>query len=278
MGCPNNPHCVCAQQIAKGYASGSAQLAIQLEFLAFGAAMVVCSLFMGCGSSPHVYTLSSLVPSQVVVAAGDFTLTLSESNFNFDNDSKVVFGGITLLPSYLLQTLFRMSAPFAITTKAGFIYAAVTGGAASRSLPSTIKNPAPTLIGLSRETALLNSASVNLEVTGTNFLPASTVKVGDKSPLPTSVNPTRLAVVVPDTSLAIAQTLPVTIVNPEPGGGTTNAADFTALNPVRDAVANESGAGAYITRVMPQRRSGEKYPCASWHLAADQLIWQARST
>lgn len=179
----------------------------QVKFFALGSAIAVCSLFMGCGSSPRVYTLSGLAPSEAVAGAGDFTLTVSGSDFT--NDSKVVFGGTTLIPGYLSKTQLRVIVPSAITAKAGVVDVAVTGSAIPSTLPFTIKNPAPTLIGLSQETALLNSGAVTLEVTGTNFVATSTVKVGDKSLVPTSVNPTGLAVVVPETSLTTAQAFPV---------------------------------------------------------------------
>ena len=40
-------------------------------------ASVVFSLFLGCGSSPYIYTLSTLTPSSVVAGTGDFMQTLN---------------------------------------------------------------------------------------------------------------------------------------------------------------------------------------------------------
>ena len=40
------------------------------------AASAPFSLFLGCGGSPHTYTLSTLTPSAVVAGTGDFTVTL----------------------------------------------------------------------------------------------------------------------------------------------------------------------------------------------------------
>ncbi len=194
------------------------------------AASAIYTLMMGCGGSSHPYTLSSLTPSEIVAGSSDFTLTLSGTNFT--NDTRVVFAGATLTPNSFAPTQLRVTVPASAVSKAGLVDVAVTGSSTSRTLTFTIKNPLPVVSALSQEGVLLNSGSFSLDITGSNFVTTSTVQLGDKSLVPTGATATKLTVVVPDTLLTAAQTLPVTVVNPGPGGGTSGFLNFTVMNPV----------------------------------------------
>lgn len=200
------------------------------KLFAVAVAGALLTLFVGCGGSTQPYTLSSLTPSEIVVGSSDFTLTLNGTNFT--KDTRVVFGGTTLVPSYFAATQIRVTVPANAVSKAGLVDVAVTGSSMSRALTFTIKNPQPTVTALSPENVLLNSSSFSLDVTGSNFVSTSVVHVGEKSIVPSVVNPTKLTVVVPDDLLTTAQTMPITVVNPDPGGGTSSALNFAVMNPV----------------------------------------------
>ena len=93
--------------------------------------------------------------------------------------------------------------------------------------PAAPANPAPTLSGLSPASATAGGASFTLTITGTNFLPNSTVTFGtDTSLTPTVVSATQLTVAVPAADIATAGAVAVTVTNPAPGGGTASA-NFT---------------------------------------------------
>ncbi|MDE3188116.1 MAG: hypothetical protein KGM96_11435 [Acidobacteriota bacterium] len=200
------------------------------KLFAIVAASAVFSLFLGCGSSPHTYTLSTLTPSSVVAGTGDFTLTVDGANFT--TKSTVVFAGTTLVPSYYSATQLRVKVPASAITKAGIVDVAVSGSTTSKTLPFTINNPLPVITAISQQSILLNSASLSLDITGSNFVSTSTVKLGEQSLTPTSVTPTQMTVVVPDSMLTTAEAFPITVVNPSPGGGASSALTFTVLNPV----------------------------------------------
>src|SRR5207248_2416079 len=69
-----------------------------------------------------------------------------------------------------------------------------------------------------------------LTVNGTNFVSTSTV-YWNGSPLTTTfVSSTQLTAIVPAANVAAVGTASVTVVNPAPGGGTSNAQTFT-INP-----------------------------------------------
>ncbi|MGA8042977.1 MAG: IPT/TIG domain-containing protein [Terracidiphilus sp.] len=194
------------------------------------AVSAVVSLLSGCGDSPRVYTLSSLNPSEVVAGSTDFPLKLTGTNFT--SKTRVLFAGATLVPSSFTTSQLVVTVPASAVSKAGVIDVAVTGSATSSALKFTINNPAPVLKAISQESVLLNSSTLSVDITGSSFVSTSTVKFGDKSLTPKSVTPTQLTVDIPDTSLTVAQTLAMAVVNPSPGGGTSTAISFSVLNPV----------------------------------------------
>ncbi len=197
--------------------------------------ILICSLLLGCGGSsisnnPSVYSLHTISPSQVIAGAGDFSMTVVGTNFS--NTTKVSFGGTILSPSAVSPTQLTVLVPAFTTEKAGTVNVTVTGTAESNPLQFTINNPVPSLLSISQPESLLNSAPFPLEITGTGFTSSTTVSIGGLSLVPTSTRPTRLTVLVPDTSLLAAAILPVTVTNAAPGGGTSSAQTLTVLNPV----------------------------------------------
>ncbi len=201
-----------------------------INLAALIATVGIFCLILGCGSSQHTYTASSMTPTQLVAGAGDFTLTLTGSNFN--NNSKVSFGSVVLSPTSVTSHSITVTVPAYATANAGVIDVKVMGDSISAPLQFTINNPVPSLVTLSQQTAMLNGASFPLDITGTNFVSTTTVSMGGQSLVPTAVSPTRLTVLVPTTLLTAANVIPLSVVNASPGGGSSNALNFTVLNPV----------------------------------------------
>src|SRR6266513_515853 len=113
------------------------------------------------------------------------------------------------------------------------ISATNAGGTGTATLVITINNPVPTTTSISPNCVMPGSASFTLTVTGTNFVSGSVVMFGGTSLTPTSSSSTQLTVTVPASLVAIAGTASITVVNPGPGGGTSNAQTFTiAATPV----------------------------------------------
>ena len=188
-------------------------------------------LTLGCGSSvPSTYNLQGISPSQIEAGAGDFTLTLTGSNFT--SETKVLFGTKTLSPATVSSKQLTVLVPAFATEKSGTVDVKASGASISNSLQFTITNPAPNILSISQSTGLYNNAALPLEITGSNFVPNSTVNIGALSLVPTSISPTRLSVVVPAGSFTATGTLPVTVTNPSPGGGTSSALSFAVVNPV----------------------------------------------
>lgn len=111
-------------------------------------------------------------------------------------------------------------------------------------------NSVPAISLLSPSTASAGGPQFTLTVTGTNFVNGATVRWNVTDLATTFVSATNLTAIVPAANIASATTASVTVTNPAPGGGPSNALTFTvsaAPNPVpmvSSLSPNTIGAGA----------------------------------
>src|SRR5438067_962145 len=110
------------------------------------------------------------------------------------------------------------------------ISASNAGGTGSATLTLTVNNPVPTTTSLNPGSTIAGSAQFILTVNGTKFVSTSTVNWNGSPLVTTFVSATQLTAIVPAANVAAAGTASVTVVNPAPGGGTSNAQTFT-INP-----------------------------------------------
>jgi uncharacterized protein (TIGR03437 family) len=95
---------------------------------------------------------------------------------------------------------------------------AVTGGSSP--------NPTPAIAALSPFSASPGTGPLQLTITGSGFVPSSSV-VFNGQPLPASfVNNGQLTATLSTPQLGASGSLPVVVSNPSPGGGSSNAANF----------------------------------------------------
>src|SRR5213082_3606250 len=100
----------------------------------------------------------------------------------------------------------------------------------SAATASTVLAAKPTITSISPTSTIAGSGQFTLTVNGTNFVSTSTVN-WNGSPLTTTfVSSTQLTAIVPAANVATVGTASVTVVNPAPGGGTSNSVTFT-INP-----------------------------------------------
>lgn len=88
-------------------------------------------------------------------------------------------------------------------------------------------NPAPTLVAINPANATVGSVALSLTATGTGFISSSLIEWNGAALTTTMVSSTSLQAQVPASSLASAGTANVTVVNPAPGGGTSQAVVFS---------------------------------------------------
>jgi hypothetical protein len=105
------------------------------------------------------------------------------------------------------------------------------GGGTSAAVTAAISNPAPgAAIKLSPSLVVTGTATpTTVTVTGTNFIPASTVQVSGTARTTTYVSATQLTFQLTAADQATSQVLPVTVVNPAPGGGASLGATLEVL-------------------------------------------------
>ncbi len=82
-------------------------------------------------------------------------------------------------------------------------------------------NPVPTISALVPDALTVGSGVQSVEVDGTNFIPASSVRMNGTAVTTTLVDATHLTATIPSTMVAIGGAKNVTVTNPSPAGGTT---------------------------------------------------------
>jgi uncharacterized protein (TIGR03437 family) len=182
-----------------------------------------------------VPTLTALNPNSVAVGSGAFTLTLTGTNFI--NTSVVTWNGATRTTNFVNATTLTIQVPAADVANAATVELKVTnpapGGGTSNGLNLTIvqPNPAPTLTGLNPSTVGAGSGAFTLTLTGTGFTNSSSVWWNGAVRPSVFVNTTTLTLQVPAADIASAGTVEIKVVNPAPGGGTSNSLNLTIVPP-----------------------------------------------
>jgi hypothetical protein len=125
---------------------------------------------------------------------------------------------------------------------------------ANQSSPSTFytigneSNPVPTTTSLSPTSTAAGGSDFTLTVNGTNFIASSSVLWNGSPRATTYVSSASLTATILAADITTAGTSSVTVSNPAPGGGTSNAQTFTITNQSVAATPTFSpGAGTYTS-------------------------------
>ena len=106
-----------------------------------------------------------------------------------------------------------------------------------------INNPVPAITGLSPAAADAGDADFTLTVNGSGFVAGSIVQWNGVDRATTYVSSTRLTAAIPAADIAAEATAAVTVFNPPPEGGTSNAQTFTINNPLAQVWTQSNWAG-----------------------------------
>ena len=200
--------------------------------------------FAGCsGGSPGstssppsnpVPSISSTTPASATAGASAFTLTVNGGNFT--SSSTVQWSGTSLVTTFVSSTQLTVAIAASDISTAGIASITVTnpspGGGSSAAESFSIDNPAPVISSLSPASILQGGPPLTLTVNGSNFVSGSTLQWNGSSRTTTFVSSTQLTAAITAADIATAGTASVTVANPAPGGGTSQALTFTANNPV----------------------------------------------
>lgn len=225
--------------------------AARLVALALVLAVPACkdSTSKGPNPTPGVEALS---PGFVDAGSEDLELTVTGSDFV--RGSVVRWNNVDLATDYDSRTQLTATVPAARLASPGpadvTVFNPVPGGGASNALTFYVQvrvNPTPTLGSVSPASIAAGSAGATLTLTGTGFVPESRVYTGPSQRTSEYVSGTQLRVTLTAAEVAAAGTLQLAVVNPFPGGGTSNAMAFNILAPtpsITTITPTQSTAGA----------------------------------
>jgi uncharacterized protein (TIGR03437 family) len=192
------------------------------------------------GPSQPLPVLTSMTPTSA--AAGGVAFTLSLFGSSFTSSSVVQWNGSNRTTTAFGSTQLTAAITAADIATAGTATVTVVnpapGGGTSAALTFTItapNNPTPTLTSLSPTSATAGGAAFTLTLTGGNFVSSSTVRWNGSSRTTTFVSASQLTAAITAADIATAGAATVTVFTPTPGGGTSNAINFSigsANNPV----------------------------------------------
>lgn len=178
-------------------------------------------------------TITGLSPSSAAASTA-FTLTVTGSGYVCSGQASVVgFGASTLTPTSCSTTSLTVPVP---SSPGGSYSVTVTNpgtGLTSNAVAFDVvaPNPSPSITSLSPSTVAAGSGAFVLTVTGTGFVPATTVDVDGQARTTQYVSATSVTADLGSADDASAGTHTITAVNPSPGGGTSGGLTLTVVQP-----------------------------------------------
>ncbi|MGH9838638.1 MAG: beta strand repeat-containing protein [Blastocatellia bacterium] len=204
--------------------------------------------------------LTSLNPSSASVGGQAFTLAVNGTNFV--PGAMIQWNGANRVTTFVSSTQLTTQVPSSDLNTAGTATIRVVnpgpGGGPSGTLDFSIQSPSPIprLTGINPTSVQAGSPGFTLTVNGTGFVQGSVIRFNSNPLATTFVNATQLTAPVTTADIANAGTASITVFNPAPGGGTSNALLLTisqAPNPVPSisglspATVTAGGAGFTLT-------------------------------
>ena len=188
---------------------------------------------VSAASTNPVPAITTLQPASVTAGSGALTLTVNGTGFI--SSSMVKFKGTTLTTIFVSTTKLTAAIPASDVTTVGTAAITVTnptpGGGTSNSATFTItavgSNPVPSITSLQPVSATAGSGAFILTLKGSGFIAKSAVNFGGSAKATTFVSATQLTAAILATDITKAGVIPVTVMNPTPGGGTSTAINFT---------------------------------------------------
>ena len=167
--------------------------------------------------------------------AGDPSFNMIVKGRNFNVSSVIKWNGHSLLTNYLndttLSTIIGDSLIIIAATDSVKVVNPSTAGGISNAVPfycGTINiNPTPNITSLSPASMPVGSSTFTINIYGTNFIPTSTIYWNNILLASNYINSNQLSAVVTGNLLSINGNADVSVLNPTPGGGTSNLSVFT---------------------------------------------------
>jgi hypothetical protein len=151
-------------------------------------------------------------------------VTISGANFGTSQGtSTIAFNGAKATPSSWGATSITAPVPAGATT--GTVVVSV-GGLTSNGVTFAVTSLPPSITGLSPSSAVAGSGPLTLMVTGTNFVPSSTLQWNGTARSTAFVSPTQLQATITAADVARTGIAIVTVTNVSVGGPVSGASTF----------------------------------------------------
>ncbi len=187
----------------------------------------------GGGGNTPAPSITSISPTSVT--AGSAALTLTVNGSGFVSTSVVQVGGTSESTSYVSGTQLTATVPASQIADGGSLTVSVENGKLSSSgtpFNLIVNNPLPTITSLSPSSEVSGTASAEVTVTGTEFVPSTVIYVNGVARTTAFMSSTQVSVNLTTADLSTPGTLMLTAVNPAPGGGSSSVVGLTvALAP-----------------------------------------------
>lgn len=163
--------------------------------------------------------VSSLSPAMGLVGAPDTTVTVTGSGFT--KDAAGSLGGYPLNTTYVSPTDLSIVVPASFLAATGtYNFMVRSLGGSSNQVPFPVVNPVPVLTSISPATVTAGSGTFMLYLEASNLVSGSQVLVNGTA-LETFPRGGGVAVEIDASEITEVGSLPISIVNPAPGGGTS---------------------------------------------------------
>jgi hypothetical protein len=208
--------------------------------------------------------VGSTSSAQVVTLTNTGTGTLSISSISVTGDFAQVNsceGSFAPVTGCVIRITFT---PQSAGTRTGLLTISdnASGGSQTVALTGTgvSGNPIPGLALISPAAARAGAPGLTLTVVGSDFFSGSVVRWNGSSLVTTFISSTELTASVPASDLASAGSAQVTVFNPAPGGGTSNALTFI----ITAAASTPIPSGPVQTIVPQSALAGVGLPDCLW--------------
>lgn len=190
----------------------------------------------GGGGGQATPTITSITPT--TVNAGSPQISLTVNGTGFLTTSVVQVAGVSEPTTYVSATQLNATVPGSQLASGTQLSVAVVNGSSSSGSGTPVNlqvtNPAPTITSVTPSVEVIAAASPVVTVTGTGFVPSTSIQVNGSARATTFVSSTQVTATLTAADVAAAGTLSLTAVSPTPGGGTSTAVIVTvsASNPI----------------------------------------------
>jgi uncharacterized protein (TIGR03437 family) len=180
--------------------------------------------------------LNNISPNTIAAGSAAFTLTANGSSFT--SNSVVNWNGQPLMTAFGSAAQLTAQVPANLVANQGTASVTVVtpapGGGTSGAVTFTIgpagNNPVPVITTLNPPAVGVGQPAFNLIINGTGFVGTSQAQINGANRTTTSISSTKLSVAVQAGDIPnAAGNVPVRVVNPAPGGGTSNTVNLRVV-------------------------------------------------